>query len=277
MYYLSMGKMTKAVIMARGLGTRMRKSDDSAALNSEQSAAAGTGIKAMIPIGRPFLDYVLSGLADAGFTDVCLVIGPEHQVIRDYYSIQSPPKRLRIHFAVQQQPLGTADAVFAAREFTGSDLFLVVNSDNYYPVDALRAMRELDSAGLALFERDRLVAESNIPEDRVLKFAVAKVGKDGSLERILEKPSQEDVRALGLPVYVSMNCWILSPFIFRACQAIRPSPRGELELTDAVQFAIDELGERFRTRTFQCAVLDMSSRSDIAAVAAKLRDINPNP
>jgi len=85
------------------------------------------------------------------------------------------------------------------------------------------------------------------------------------------------VRTLGSPVYVSMNCWVFSPIIFRACQAIQPSARGELELTDAVQCAIDSLGERFKALTFQCAVLDMSSRSDIAVVARKLRDINPSP
>ena len=277
MYDHAMEKVTKAVIMARGLGTRMRKQDESAALDSEQSAAAGAGIKAMIPIGRPFLDYVLSGLADAGFSDVCLVIGPEHDVMRSYYTVQSPPRRIRVGFAVQRQPLGTADAVFSAREFVGNDLFLVINSDNYYPVAVLGAMRNLGGAGVALFDRNRLVAESNIPADRVLKFALAKTDTNGCLERILEKPSEEAVRALGKPVYVSMNCWVFSPIIFRACQAIQPSARGELELTDAVQCAIDELGERFQALTFQTAVLDMSSRSDIAIVAEKLRGINPNP
>ena len=51
----------KAVILARGLGTRMRKADTGAALDSAQQAAADSGLKAMIPVGRPFLDYVLSG------------------------------------------------------------------------------------------------------------------------------------------------------------------------------------------------------------------------
>jgi glucose-1-phosphate thymidylyltransferase len=138
-------------------------------------------------------------------------------------------------------------------------------------------MRELESSGIALFDRERLIAESNIPEDRVLKFALAKAGADGYLERILEKPSEEAVRALGFPVYVSMNCWIFSPVIFDACRSIRPSARGELELTDAVQYAMDALDERFRVRLFQSAVLDMSSRSDIAIVADKLRDLRPNP
>jgi dTDP-glucose pyrophosphorylase len=272
-----MDRVDKAVIMARGLGTRMRKADEATSLSNDQLAAAGAGIKAMIPIGRPFLDYVLSGLADAGFSRACLIIGPEHQIMKDYYSVQSPPKRIRVDFAVQQQPLGTADAVSAAKAFAGNESFLVINSDNYYPVPALRAMRDLGRAGVALFDRDRLVAESNIPEDRVLKFALAKVSQDGYLERILEKPSQEAMRELSPPVYVSMNCWVFSPVIFRACQSIRPSARGELELTDAVQYAIDNLDERFKVLPYRGAVLDMSSRSDIAVVAEKLQGLNPNP
>src|SRR5688500_18497011 len=65
------GECTKAVILARVLGTRMRAPDGAAALAADQAAAADTGVKAMIPVGRPFLDYVLSGLADAGFTRGC--------------------------------------------------------------------------------------------------------------------------------------------------------------------------------------------------------------
>lgn len=272
-----MKRVTKAVIMARGLGTRMKKPDDTALLNDGQLSAAAAGVKAMIPIGRPFLDYVLSGLADAGFSDVCLVIGPEHDIIRNHYAVESPPKRVKVAFAVQQRPLGTADAVLSAMQFAGQDLFMAINSDNYYPVAALRAMGELEGSGVALFDRERLVKESNIPAERVMKFALAKIGSGGGLERIIEKPSEEEARALGSPVYVSMNCWVFSPAIFRACQSIRLSARGELELTDAVQYAIDMKAERFAVRTFQCGVLDMSSRSDVAAVADKLRDVNPSP
>ena len=137
-----MNKVEKAVILARGLGTRMRKSDASAALDQKQMEIASFGIKGMIPIGRPFLDYVLSGLADAGYSRVCLVIGPEHQIVRDYYQ-SNPPSRVRVEFAIQEKPLGTADAVMSARDFAGSDHFLVINSDNYYPADVLKALREL--------------------------------------------------------------------------------------------------------------------------------------
>jgi dTDP-glucose pyrophosphorylase len=266
----------KAVILARGLGTRMRKEDGSAALNRDQMAIADSGLKAMIPIGRPFMDYALSALADAGYSDACLIIGPEHHVVRDYYR-DNPAQRIRVHFAVQEKPLGTADAVLAAREFAGKDHFLVVNSDNYYPVETLDGLRQLGQSGIALFDRDRLVAESNIPSDRVLKFAVAKVDSQGFLEKIYEKPFEETIRALGSPLYVSMNCWMFSPAIIRACLSIQPSARGELELTDAVQYAIDVLKERFKVLTYRSPVLDLSSRSDIASVADRLRKVNPVP
>lgn len=269
--------LEKAVIMARGLGTRMRREDASAELSREQLEAAGAGVKAMMPIGRPFLDYVLSGLADAGYRHVCLVIGPEHQMMRDYYTRQAPPRRVRVHFAVQEKPLGTADAVSSAEAFAGKDLFLVINSDNYYPADVLRRMGELDQPGVALFEREHLIAESNIPEDRILKFAVARVDEDGCLGRIYEKPDRDTVCGLGFPVLVSMNCWVFSPRIFKACRAVRPSPRGELELTDAVQGSMEALGERYKALCFRSSVLDLSSRSDVAAVAARLRDVRPDP
>jgi dTDP-glucose pyrophosphorylase len=273
---MNMEQVEKAVILARGLGTRMRKQDESAVLDRDQTAVAGSGVKAMIPIGRPFLDYALSQLADAGYSRVCLVIGPEHQLVRDYYA-QSPPTRVQLEFAIQEKPLGTADAVLAANEFAGEDLFLMLNSDNYYPLAALSALRDLRLAGVALFERDSLIAQSNIPEERVIKFAVAKISGEGCLERIYEKPSEDTMRKIGVPIYVSMNCWLFSPSIFKACRSISLSARGELELSDAVQYAIDELNEPFKVLTFHDSVLDLSSRSDIAAVAERLRGVNPNP
>ncbi len=73
----------------------MRRNDADAALDAGQAAAADAGVKAMIPFGRPFLDYLLSALADAGLTEICLVIGPEHRAIRDHYTKTVSPERLR--------------------------------------------------------------------------------------------------------------------------------------------------------------------------------------
>jgi dTDP-glucose pyrophosphorylase len=70
--------ITTAAILARGLGSRMRRSDAGVALDAAQEATADAGLKGMIPIDRPFLDYVISALADAGITTVVLVIGPDH-------------------------------------------------------------------------------------------------------------------------------------------------------------------------------------------------------
>ena len=125
--------MEKAVILARGLGTRMRKEDNSAPVNRDQAKLADKGIKALIPIDRPFLDYVLHNLAEAGYKKVCLVIGPEHDQIREYYGGLSC-QRITIDFAVQVEPRGTADAVAAAEQFAGDDPFLVINSCKLSPL-----------------------------------------------------------------------------------------------------------------------------------------------
>ena len=75
------------------------------------------------------------------------------------------------------------------------------------------------------------------------------------------------------PLWVSMNCWRFGPSIFEACRNIRPSARGELELPDAVQYAIDTLGEPFKVVKVRAPVLDLTSRKDVAAVAAKLAGV----
>jgi len=262
--------VVKAVILARGLGTRMRRPDGTAAVDREQAAVADSGVKAMIPIGRPFLDYVISALADAGYEEICLVIGPEHRAVREYYTTTAPPSRVSVTFAIQERPLGTADALAAASAFARDDRFLMINSDNYYPVAAFEALRRLDGPGLAVFERDSLVREGNIDAARVLKFAIVRMTSSGELADIVEKPDAAMVEALGPEVFVSMNCWIFGPAIFTACRSVGLSPRGELELSDAVRFSMTSLGERYATVPFRAPVLDLSSRADIAAVAARL-------
>src|ERR1043166_8598826 len=93
----------QAVILARGLGTRMRKPVAGAALDPAQHAAAERGQKAMMPLagGRPFLDFVLSGLADAGYARVCLVVGPGPDPVRVHYTGPGRPARVRLEFAGQ--------------------------------------------------------------------------------------------------------------------------------------------------------------------------------
>jgi glucose-1-phosphate thymidylyltransferase len=263
----------KAVILAAGLGTRMRDAGSGVELSGAQRAAAGRGIKAMIPVGRPFLDYVLTGLADAGIREVGLVVAPEHDEIRSYYTRESPPSRLRIQFATQERPRGTADAVLAAEPFAAGDSVLMLNADNLYPRAALEALRGLPRAGLAGFRRSGLLRGGNIPPERIGAFALIEATPDGRLARIVEKPDEAEARSFGADPLVSMNAWLLPPSIYDACRAVEPSSRGELELQDAVRLAIERLGERFRVLEFDEGVLDLSRPADIPAVTERLRGV----
>lgn len=264
----------KVVILARGLGKRMRLADADAAVDAQQATVADQGIKAMIPIGRPFLDYVLSALADAGCTDVCLVIGPEHSSVRDYYARPGLLHRVRVSFAIQDEPIGTANAVLAAARFAGKDRFLVMNADNYYPVAAYAALREIGEPGLVAFGRDALLADGHIPPERIIKFALLDIDGDGYLRRIAEKPDDATARAMNATALVSMNLWAFDAGIFEPCRTVAMSPRGELELPLAVQHAIDAYGVRFRAVPMHASVLDLSSRADIAGVGAALSDVD---
>ena len=264
--------LTKAVILARGLGTRMRRAAADARLDGAQARAADSGVKAMIPVGRPFLDYVISALADAGYREVCLVVAPGYGAIQEYYGGEAAPTRVRLAFAVQQDPLGTADAVAAAEEFAGGGEFLVINSDNYYPISALQAVAALTGPGLAGFDRASLVAGGNIDDDRIRGYAVLDVGLDGTLVDIIEKPDAERWSHTPASALISMNCWRFGPSIFGAARAIGLSPRGEYELADAVRLAMRH-GERFRVAPVRAGVLDLSHRADIPAVASRLAGV----
>lgn len=267
----------RAVVLARGLGKRMREEDASASLDRSQAAAAERGVKAMIPIGRPFLDYVLSALADAGCSEVCLVIGPEHAAVRDYYTIESPPRRVAVSFAIQPKPLGTADAVLAAEPFAAGGEFLVINSDNYYPVGALRDLCALGEPGTALFEREGLLRGGDIEPDRVRSYSICEVDADGYLAGIVEKPDDSHLARAGPNPLVSMNCWRFSSAIFAACRETPLSPRGEKELPRAVSEAIHVRRIRLRVLRRRDGVLDLSRRADIAAVAGRLRGVRVEP
>lgn len=262
--------MRKAVILARGLGTRMRRPDSGATLTAEQATVADQGLKAMIPVGRPFLDFVLNGLADAGFSQVCLVVAPQHDAIRDYYS-QIAPRRINLHYAVQTEAIGTANAVLAAERFAGDNQFIVMNSDNYYPSEALNQLQELGCPGTVLFEEDALVRNSNIPPERVNTFAYGVVDGAGYLTDLIEKPDDAAAAKLrGGPV--SMNIWRFSPAIFDVCRRVPLSPRGEYELPMAVHQAIQE-GMKLMVARSRAGVLDMSNRGDIVTVKARLKDV----
>lgn len=263
--------ITTAAILARGVGSRMRHADDGVALDGAQAAAAAQGLKGMIPIERPFLDYVLSALADAGLTDVVLVIGPEHDAIRAYFTTEAPPTRLRVRFAVQAEPRGTADAVVAAAAEIGAVPFLVLNADNLYPADVVRALAAQPGAAVVAFERDALLADGAIAPERLRAFAVLDIDDaTDTLRRVLEKPGATLDLASEAARWVSMNLWAVTPEVVAACRDVAPSVRGEHELPEAIGLAMTR-GVRIGVLRARTAVLDLSVRADVPRVAARLR------
>jgi dTDP-glucose pyrophosphorylase len=277
----------KAVLLARGLGSRMKQDAPSTSLGASdapltgaQAAAAAAGAKGMMPIGgvltRPFLDYVLGALADAGCTSVCFVVAPDHAAIRDYYDGPGRPARLAIEYAVQPLADGTARAVQSAQAYAGRDPFLVLNSDNLYPAPVLRGLIDLDGPGLPAYELESLVHESGFPRDRVMGFAAIEIDDRGYLTRIIEKPGAEYYNATGSSALISMNVWRFDESIFAACRDVPLSARGEYELPEAVGVAVSR-GQTFRTFRASGAVLDLSRRSDIALVNTRLAGVEPRP
>ena len=260
----------KAIILAAGQGTRMQRDDPGATLSGQQETIARTGVKALIPIERPFLDYVLSNVADAGYREVCLVIGPDHDELHQYYTHLSGG-RLYIRFGIQRQPLGTADALASAADFAGGDPVLVLNSDNYYPTGVLERLREVDGNATAGFDRTAMLAGGNIPSERIARFSVIEPDSQGYLRRIIEKPDPAVFERLPDPILISMNCWRFGPAIFQACQSIKKSPRGEYEIPDAVMYSIEHLDQQYRVVESHDAVLDLSNRGDVASVTRLLK------
>lgn len=276
-----------ALVLARGLGRRMRQAPvaNDGTLTPQQTAAARAGLKSMMPMtgpgqpARPFLDYVLSELADAGFTRVALIVAPPGagpDPLRDYYRGEGRPTRLSLSFVVQPEPLGTADAVRAASAWVGSDAFVVLNADNLYGVAALRALRQADGPALLVYERDQLVHSSDIPPERVASFALLTLGSDGVLMDIIEKPGAAAIEAAGPRALISMNCWRGDARLLDACRDVARSPRGEFELPMAVRLAVRR-GVVFRGLKATGPVLDLSRRDDVRGVARRLAGVEARP
>jgi dTDP-glucose pyrophosphorylase len=246
-----------------------RAGEFDAALSAEQAAAAAVGHKAMMPVGRPLLEHLLTAVADAGFAEAVLVIGPEHHDVRAHFAAH-PARRLALAFVEQAEALGTADAVAAARAACGEAPFVVLNGDTWYPPEAIRAVAAVRAPALGAFDGAALVALGNIPAERLLAFALCDVSDDGWLRDIVEKPVAAHPLAQAAVRRVSMNLWHLPSAIFDVFPEVPVSPRGELELLDAVRLLMQR-GAQVAAVPLACGLLDLSTRGDVAAVASRLR------
>jgi len=264
----------KAVVLAAGAGSRMRRSDHDRIDPGNREAVRG-GLKGLIRFhDRPFIDYVIQSLIDAGLDDICLVISTDRNRLWDYYEAMAEVMTGgRLTFATQDVPRGTAHALLSAETFTGSEPFVIVNCDNLYPVESLTALKKLPPPALALFDREGLL-RGNVSLERLADMSLVETDDENCLTRMIEKPGREESATFDPSAAISMNSWHFGPEIYDACRAIPPHPvREEYELPSAALHLVNEEGYCLRTARFSLPVYDLTSAPDVASVAEITRDM----
>lgn len=204
----------KGLILAGGEGTRLRP-------------ITHTGSKQLIPVGnKPVIQYALEDFRDGGITEVGVILGEKGRNDIQRFIGDGSEFGLDVTYIVQGEPLGLAHAVGCARDFVGSDDFVTYLGDNILKQGISLLMAGFQdgefAAGIALQEVDR-------PE----QFGVADLRSDGSVSRLVEKPDDppSDLALIGV--------YLFSPVIFEAIEEIEPSWRDELEITDAIQWLLE--------------------------------------
>ncbi|MGW7022508.1 glucose-1-phosphate thymidylyltransferase [Streptomyces decoyicus] len=214
----------KALVLSGGAGTRLRPFSYSMP-------------KQLIPVAnKPVLEHVLGNLRDMKVTDVGIIVGDRASEIEAVIGDGSR-LGLRVTYIPQERPLGLAHCVILARDFLGDDEFVMYLGDNMLP-GGITAIAEDFAAHLP----DAQVVVHKVEDPRA--FGVAELGMDGSVLRLVEKPAEprSDLALIGV--------YFFSPAIHRAVAAIEPSARGELEITDAIQWLVDR-GARVTAREYE--------------------------
>ncbi|MET9348475.1 glucose-1-phosphate thymidylyltransferase [Streptomyces termitum] len=226
----------KALVLAGGTGSRLRPFTHS-------------GTKQLLPIAnKPVLFYALESLAAAGVRELGLVVGPYGDDIRRAAG-DGRSFGLDITYLRQDRPRGLAHAVAVARGFLADDDFLLHLGDNFLDGGVAAFAARAAAAPAAA----RLLVTA-VPDPAA--FGVAEVDPDGRVRRVEEKPDRprSDLALIGV--------YAFGPAVHEAVAAIRPSPRGELELTHAVQWLVDH-GHDVRADTTTSVWHDTGSVDDM--------------
>ncbi len=264
--------INKAVILAGGLGKRVREQTNKLNLDEETEKLVDRGLKSLVPVGRKgaLLDYSIERLVNTGYTQICLVVPPEHEEFKRHYSKK---RQVDITFAIQEKPIGTANAVYSARLFARKDSFIMLNSDNLYSENVLTILKKPEELIWYCIGYDSkgLTERSNIPRDRIKKFGIIVPKKDMFLEEIAEKPKKPEDYAVNRKVIVNMNLFRFTPKIFTACEKTEPSERGEYEITSSIKYGIRHLGMKMKIFYVNEGVLDLTYRDDIIPLRETLK------
>jgi len=216
----------KGLILAGGAGTRLRP-------------ITHTSAKQLVPIAnKPILFYGIEDMAAAGIKEIGIIIGDTGAEIRAAVGDGSR-WGIEVTYIPQDAPLGLAHCVLIAADFLGDDDFVMYLGDN---------MLEQDLTDfVANFEAARDAGGADAPAAQILlahvedprQFGVADIAPDGHIVGLVEKP-QDPPSDLAL-----VGVYLFDPTILTAVRSIRPSARGELEITDAIQWLVEQ-GHRVR-------------------------------
>ncbi|MCC6831298.1 MAG: glucose-1-phosphate thymidylyltransferase [Thermoleophilia bacterium] len=199
-------------MLSGGAGTRLRP-------------ITHTSAKQLVPVAnKPVLFYGLEALRDAGVTDIGIIVGDTHAEIKAAVGDGSA-LGIRATYIRQEAPLGLAHAVLTAADFLGGSPFVMYLGDNLLR-DGIRGLADEFRAG----DADAMILLQRVPDPS--SYGVAEL-EGGRVVRLQEKPPQPrtDLALVGVYMFTSA--------ILDSARAIRPSARGELEITDAIQHLID--------------------------------------
>ncbi|MEM1991396.1 MAG: glucose-1-phosphate thymidylyltransferase [Thermoproteota archaeon] len=202
----------RGLLLAGGHGTRLRP-------------LTFTGNKHLLPVAnKPILFYGLENLARAGIEEVGIILGPIKEGIVEAVG-DGAKFGLKVTYIHQPEPLGIAHAIMISKEFLRGEPFVVYLGDNL--------LKNGIESFIKLFEEKQSDAVIGVtPTKEPQRFGVVEM-ENGKIVRLVEKPKQPKSNLALVGVYV------FNDSIFEACKKIKPSWRGELEITDAIQTLIN--------------------------------------
>ena len=215
----------KALILAGGEGTRLRP-------------ITHTRAKQLVPVAnKPILFYGIEAMVAAGITEIGVIIGATGPEVREALGDGSA-FGAAITFLPQDAPLGLAHCVLIAQDFLGDDDFVMYLGDNLLEQDLGAFVDAFEQARTRPEPPAAQILLKRVPDPQ--RFGIATLDADGNVVALVEKPADppSDLALVGV--------YLFDPSIHEAVRSIQPSPRGELEITDAIQWLITN-GKRVRT------------------------------